>query len=159
MPSAEPTQNPAPQAATLANGQPITQENVYNIIIALKSQYPDGTFYDNSVKYTSDALYEIGGGCHGFALMCSDAAFGKLPASDKHSNFDLIKVGDLVRVANNTHTVVVLEKRADSIIVAEANVVINGGKGSVMWGREMSRAELAGGNFQVTTRYPAGTGL
>lgn len=160
-PTPEPTATPAPQPTsqitTLANGMPITEENVYNIIIGLKSQYPDRTPYDNDQYYDSNALFERGYGCHGFALICSDAAFGNLPISAKHSNFDLIKVGDFLRVDHDTHTVVVLQKMASSVIVAEANMHFNNDpQGVVYWGREITRAALEAGNYVVNTRYPAG---
>ncbi len=153
-PTPEPTPTPTPQAATLANGMPITQENVYQIIIGLKGQYPEGMKYTNDNSYYSKVLNWTGYGCHGFALICSDTAFGDLPISAKHSNFDLVKVGDFLRVDNDTHTVVVLEKRADSVVVAEANY-----NSSVHWGRVITRTELERGNYEVNTRYPAGTGL
>ena len=153
-PTPEPTPTPAPQAATLANGMPITQENVYQIIIGLKGQYPEGMRYTNDNSYHSKVLNWTGYGCHGFALICSDTVFGDLPISAKHSNFDLVKVGDFLRVDHDTHTVVVLEKRADSVVVAEANY-----NSSVHWGRVITRVELERGNYEVNTRYPAGTGL
>ena len=51
---------------------------------------------------------------------------------------------------NDTHTVVVLEKRADSVIVTEGNF-----NGQVHWDREITRQELEEQNFYVRTRYPA----
>ena len=50
---------------------------------------------------------------------------------------------------NNSHSVVVLEKRANSVIVTEGNF-----NSSIHWGREITRQELEAGDFVVTTRYP-----
>ena len=104
--------------------------------------------YTNDNSYYCAALRITGYGCAGFAFICSDAAFGNLPGR-QHRNFDQIRVGDILRVDNNTHSVVVLEKRENSVIVTEGNY-----NSSIHWGREISRQELELGNFVVTTRYP-----
>lgn len=126
----------------------ITEESVYQAIIALKAQYPEGKPYTNADTYYCAALHTMGGGCAAFAFICSDAAFGSLPGR-QHRNFDQIRVGDILRVDNDTHSVVVLEKRENSVIVTEGNY-----NSSIHWGREISRQELERGNFVVTTRYP-----
>ena len=105
--------------------------------------------WTNDNSYTSTAVWMTGYGCAGFALICSDAAFGDLPQTGTHSNFDEIRVGDILRVNNNTHSVVVLEKRENSVIVTEGNY-----NSSIHWDREISRKELEEGNYQVRTRYP-----
>ena len=90
--------------------------------------------WTNDNSYYSAAVRMTGYGCAGFALACSDAAFGSYPVSSKHSDFDRIKVGDMLRINNDTHSVVVLEKKADSVVVAEGNY-----NNSIHWGREISR--------------------
>ena len=92
-----------------------------------------------------------GYGCEGFALICSDAAFGELPLSSTHSDFDNVKVGEILRVNNNTHSVVVLEKKQNSVVVAEGNY-----NESIHWGREITRQSLEAGNFYARSRYPVG---
>lgn len=106
--------------------------------------------WTNDNFYRSDATSQGGYGCEGFALICSDAAFGELPVSSRHSNFDAIRVGDLLRINNDTHTVVVLEKRDNSVVVTEGNF-----NSSIHWNREISRSSLEQGNFTVRSRYPA----
>ena len=136
------------QEETVAQGP--TAEEVYNAIMALKSEYPEGMRWTNDNFYRSDATSQGGYGCEGFALICSDAAFGELPVSSRHSNFDAIRVGDLLRINNDTHTVVVLEKRDNSVVVTEGNF-----NSSIHWNREISRSSLEQGNFTVRSRYPA----
>ena len=136
------------QEETAAQGP--TAEEVYNAIVALKSEYPEGMRWTNDNFYRSDATSQGGYGCEGFALICSDAAFGELPVSSRHSNFDAIRVGDLLRINNDTHTVVVLEKRDHSVVVTEGNF-----NSSIHWNREISRSSLEQGNFTVRSRYPA----
>lgn len=138
------------QGKLLANGKEISDDNIREIIYGLKSQYPEGMRWTNDNDYLSEVMRTHGYGCEGFALICSDAAFGSLPLSGNHSDFDSVRVGDLLRVNNNTHTVIVLEKKADSVVVAEGNF-----NNSIHWGREISRSELVSGSFTVRTRYPA----
>lgn len=140
-------------ACTVTVSQPqqqtqITEEQVYESIIALKSEYPEGMTWTNDNGYFSDPLNTMGYGCHGFALICSDTAFGTLP-STIHEDFDAIRVGDIIRIGNY-HTVVALEKKADSIIVTEGNY-----NSSIHWGREITRDSLNQTGFYVQTRYPA----
>lgn len=132
----------------LANGKDITDENIREILYGLKADYPEGMKWTNDNYYSSSVL---GGGlgCAGFAFLCSDAVFGNLPRTGTHSDFDAIRVGDYVRMNNDTHSVTVLEKRADSIVVTEGNY-----NSSIHWGREISRKSLEAGNFFVVTRYP-----
>ena len=129
---------PGPEEAefpehVLANGQPMTEANVRAVIEGFRSEYPEGMEWTNDNFYQCHALRINGYGCVAFALICSDAAFGDLPVSRKHSDFDAIRAGDTLRVNGNTHTVIVLEKKEDSVIIAEGNYngAIPAGKGKV----------------------------
>ena len=56
----------------------------------------------------------------------------------------------MLRVHGNTHSVIVLEKKADSVIIAEGNY-----SGLIHWGRELARESLeTDQHFYVETRYP-----
>lgn len=141
--------NPEPVSPTLVNGKEINDDNIREIIYGLQGSYPEGMRWTNDNYYSSDALYRGGYGCEGFGLICSDAVFGDLPLSGEHSDFDEIRVGDLVRINHDTHTVVVLEKHEDSIVVVEGNF-----NSSIHWGREITYQSLIDGGFSVRTRYP-----
>lgn len=149
-PTPAPTPAPDSEEPLLADGTPITDDNIRAIIYGLQKDYPEGMPWTNDNVYTSQAVRVIGHGCEGFALICSDAVFGDYPVSRTHSDFDSIQVGDLLRINHDTHTVIVLEKRADSVIVAEGNY-----NSSIHWGREISRQSLVDGELVVRTRYPA----
>lgn len=144
-----PAEEPATAQFYLANGKEITDDNIREIIYGLKAEYPEGRSWTNDNSYYSPAAHMIGGGCEGFALICTDAAFGDLPISRTHSDFDAIRVGDVARVNNDTHAVVVLEKHPDSIVIAEGNY-----NHSIHWGRRLTRRDLENGDFYVRTRYP-----
>ncbi len=127
---------------------PLTEETVLAAINALRESYPEGMSWINDNSHHSPALHLTGYGCEGFALICSDAAFEDLPVSTTHSDFDAIRVGDLLRINHDTHTVIVLEKRADSVVVAEGNY-----NRSIHWDRELSRKSLEDGDFTVRSRW------
>lgn len=134
---------------TLANGKEITDKNILEILDQVKADYPDGMTWTNDNEYFSEALYFKGLGCEGFALICSDAIFGKLPVNNTHSNFDEIRIGDMIRIDNDTHTVVVIGIDVNEITVAEGNI-----NSSILWGRKISKQELEDGSFVVRSRYP-----
>lgn len=148
---AEGSDRPEPSGARLANGKEITEDNVREIINGLRDSYPEGMPWTNeNNEYTSYPMYIKGYGCAAYAFLLSDTVFGELPPTARHSNFDIIRAGDILRTQNDTHTVVVLEKRADSVVVTEGNF-----NGQVHWDREITRQELEEQNFYVRTRYPA----
>ena len=144
-PAPEVTPEPTPEPAV----EVPTEQEVYDTIMALKDQYPEGMPWTNDNRYRSEALHNTGYACAGFALLCSDAAFGDLPGRN-HTSFDDIRVGDIIRIGDY-HSVVVLEKKADSVIVTEGNY-----NSSIHWGREITRSSLESSGFYVTTRYPEG---
>lgn len=134
---------------TLANGKPITTENIQAILYGLKSTYPEGMRWTNANSYYCAALNTMGYGCAAFAFRCSDAVFGDLPVTGRHSDFSRVRVGDILRINNDSHSVVVLEVQADSVVVTEGNY-----NSSIHWGRTLTRQSLISGNFVATTRYP-----
>ena len=77
----------------------------------------------------------------------SDAAFGDTKALI-HKDYSNIRVGDILRVDNDTHSVIVLEVREDSVIVAEGNY-----NSAIHWGREIPKAELIDPQSYIMTRY------
>jgi hypothetical protein len=124
------------------------QEQVYNIMIAQKANFPEGMHYTNDDYYGwKGGIYVGGYGCAAFAFYLSDLAFGDTKAII-HRDYSDIKVGDILRVYNNTHSVIVLEVRANSVIVAEGNY-----NSSIHWGREMSMSEIQDSQSYIMTRY------
>ena len=128
----------------------LSPKEVYQKLLALKSTYPEGMRYtDNEVYTTSyDNRLAIGYGCHGFALQISDDIF-ETARYTRTSNFtmDDIKPGVIVRIQNDTHTIVVLEKKENTVVIVEGNYY-----GTVHWGRELSYSEILGGDY-IITRY------
>lgn len=122
--------------------------NAYDIMIGFKSSYPEGMRYTNEDFYKwNGGIYYGGYGCAGFAFMLSDAVFGKNPAT-MHYDMSKIRVGDILRIYNDTHSVIVLEVNDDGVVLAEANY-----NSSVHWGRKLSWTELSTSLDNVMTRY------
>lgn len=140
---------PAVQAASAAEAQ-LSAERVYNAMIALKGQYPEGTPWTNDNYYGwKGGIYSGGYGCAGFAFMLSDAAFGDLPARKLTSfAYSDVRVGDILRMGNDTHSVIVLEVNDSRVIVAEGNF-----NSSTHWGRPISQREVMESDY-LMTRYP-----
>lgn len=124
------------------------EKEVYQILIAQKAVFPEGMSWTNADYVPWKGGHYIGGfGCAGFAFALSDAAFGDVRAT-VHYDYTNIRVGDILRVNGDTHSVIVLEVRADSVIVAEGNY-----NSSIHWGREIPIASLPGAGNYIMTRY------
>jgi hypothetical protein len=124
------------------------QQEVYNIIMAQKSVFPEGMHWTNDDYYEWNGGIYVGGfGCAAFCFYVSDKAFGNAKAYI-HKDYSNIKVGDMLRVYNDTHSVTVLEVRENSVIVAEGNY-----NSSIHWGREMSMSEIIDSQSYIMSRY------
>ncbi len=121
----------------------------------IQSNFPyrirlDDTLWDDSMKYTWTGLlqnYNVrlnGRGCVAFACILSDAAFGyDTPAVQIDApSSDSIRIGDIIRINNDTHSAMVIGTDGDEFTLAEGNVGIayNGSFVSVVrWNRKTSK--------------------
>ncbi len=148
-----------------------TPTEAYEAMIALKDrdEYKEGTTWTNDEPYsdTKGNYHWKGGpldgknisavGCVAFAFILSDEAFGSLPArmyATGNFTFEDIKVGDILRVNNDAHTVIVLEVSEAGVVVAEGNISTGDHKGKVHWGRAISKEEVMSNTSHYITRYP-----
>ena len=114
----------------------------------MKSSYPEGRRWtDDSFYAWKGGIFTGGYGCVAFSFTMSDAAFGTKKAT-MHTNVNNIKVGDILRVENNSHTVVVLKIYNNCIEVVEGNY-----NSSIHWGRLISMDELRTNCSYIITRY------
>ncbi len=157
-------ENPASEKA----GE-LSYSEVYNKMIALKETdeeyFSEGKTWTNFEPYgtkgTLGSEYRWDGGtilgnvrsgvgCAAFAFRLSDAAFGDLPARVVNDfKFEDVKPGDILRINNDSHSVIVLQTTDVGVVIAEGNY-----NKSVHWGRALSKAEVESANF-IVTRYPA----
>ena len=125
---------------------------VYNAIISLKEEYPQGRSWNNDDQYVWNREIAIGlgygqytgRGCVAFAMIASDAAFGNIPAYN-FTDMSKIRVGDILRINNNTHSVIVLKViGATSFTIAEGNY-----NSAINWERDIDLTET-GFNYGFT---------
>ena len=149
----EPTDNATATPGTSEPSEPTKEPDigaqVYDAILAMQSEYPEGMVWTNDNSYNwKGGIYSGGMGCAAFAFAMSDAAFGELPAR-VHTDYADIRVGDILRVNDNTHFVIVLEVFETEVVVAEGNY-----NSTIHWGRRINREELQGTGDYIMTRYP-----
>ncbi len=124
----------------------LTDESVYNAMIAKKADFPEGMHWTNDDYYRwNGGIYGGGYGCAGFAFLLSDAAFGTLPSRMKPVDYNTLRAGDILRIYNDSHSVIVLQVFSDHVVVAEGNY-----NSSIHWGRTLSRAEVDNSNYVLT---------
>ena len=167
QPPTDPTTPTDPTETTPAPN--LDAYSIYNAMIAKKTEYPEGMPWTNDNYYAwSGGIYSGGYGCSGFAFILSDAAFGDLPAraitpdpsyfywvapqylvQDDEITIEDIRVGDILRVNGDTHSVIVLEVYDTHVIIAEGNY-----NNSIHWGRSLTAQALTQVDY-ILTRYPA----
>lgn len=94
----------------------VTEESVKAALDALKARYPHGSIYPAPYHSTSNGPYGATNiNCAGWAILCSDAAFGNLPWCKTAFCWNDVRVGDLVQYDNQqgSHVIVVLDKTDD----------------------------------------------
>ncbi len=139
---------------------------VYDKIVAKKTAYPQGKNWTDSDIISWYAFYYAprnttvtARGCVALACILSDAVFGECSTSrlvaparqiDNPSASD-IKIGDIIRFNNNSHSAIVMAKTSDSFVLAEGNY-----NSSVNWGRKIPMTTSI--DF-VWTRWKSGSGL
>lgn len=105
----------------------------------------NGETYCNSYHGNSDDAYDTrmtSVQCLGFASMLSDRIFGTDAEAIRFTDYDDIRIGDQARINNGTHTVLIIDKTDEYVIVAECNAdyktcIIN-------WGRRIPRDQMSG---------------
>ena len=68
--------------------------------------------------------------------------FGSDAAAERFYNYDSLRVGDQARIQGDSHTVFILEKTDDYVIVAECNADYE--TCMISWGRKIMREDLQG---------------
>ena len=122
------------QATTTA----VTEESVQATLAGLRAKYPHGAVYPSPYTSTSSPPYgPTNKNCAGWAILCSDAAFGNLPwRKVDRPNWEQIRPGDLVEMRGGglNHGVIVLERTEDYILTTES-----GTNQKVYWGAQYFR--------------------
>ena len=109
----------------------------------LKRKYSEGKKWSDKTrdKYGNT-------GCYAYMTKVTEYLYGADAKPKKHYLFNKIKVGDHIRIENGPHSLIVIEKRKNSVIVTEGNYY-----SSVHWGREITKSYLAKKDYYVETWY------
>ena len=122
-----------------------TQDN-YKIVTNTPCNHSiNGEKYCNSYTGKADDGYPYHDKsieCLGFANLLSDMVFGKDAGVRTYYDYDEIKIGDLARINNNMHTVFIIDKTDDYIVVAECNADYKTCR--INWGRKIPRDKVVG---------------
>ena len=59
-----------------------------------------------------------------------------------------VRVGDILRLYNDSHSVIILEVHSDYVVIAEGNY-----NSSIHWGRKLTAEDVAAADY-IMTRYP-----
>lgn len=120
---------------------------IFKQMYGMKELYPEGRQWTNDNYYQwKGGIFRGGYGCSGFAFILSDKVFGDTPAR-RHNDWNNVKTGDIIRIDDNTHSVMVMKVVDDNFIVAEGNY-----NSSIHWGRVISRDEARANGTYVMTR-------
>ncbi len=146
--------DPAPTSTQQIQAAP-TEQSAQAAIKALKDIYPTGTVYPTPYRPNNPLSrpYTNCDHCAGWAMLCSDAAFGNLPwRYQVGPAWADIRIGDLVRYGSSSggHVVVVLDKTDEYIKVTESgdnNKAVWGGQYFKWWLEEQP-------GYALWTRYP-----
>lgn len=140
-PTSAPTAGPtaSPSAGTTL---PADEAAAYDRIMAMKSEYPEGMPWTDENKYkwvnvtAPNTTYNFGG-CAALAAILSDAAFGKETKAVQVMSPDpnTVRIGDILRINNDTHSVVVIGTDGDKFTLVEGNY-----NDSVHWGRKINKS-------------------
>lgn len=156
--SDQPYTGVAPASQAVSSTQPVsplTEENVRATIRALRDIYPTNTPYGAPYVPNNplDRPYSNCDHCAGWAMKCSDAAFGDLPwRRIDNPSWEEIRAGDLIEYDNEYggHVVVVLDRTPEYIKVTES-----GTNNRARWGGQYPRWWLeAQSGYALRTRYP-----
>lgn len=143
------------QAAPSPSPATITEESVQSALTGLRAKYPHGAVYPSPYTSTSSPPYgPTNKNCAGWAILCSDAAFGNLPwRKIDRPSWEQIRPGDLVEIRGGglNHGVIVLKRTEECIEVTESGL-----NQKVMWGGQYFRWWLEDQpTYVLYTRYPA----
>ena len=104
----------------------LTEQIVYDRIMAMREVYPDG--------WRPSGNPNVGGWCTSYSTWITNAVFGERAPNQRYTDVSQIKVGDIARINNDTHDVVILTLTNTHVVVTEGNY-----GGQVHWGRTFTR--------------------
>ncbi len=126
-----------------ADGEPCNpgeDNNVYSVTSIPCNHYLNGEWYCNAYYGKSDEVYPYKSTsvqCRGFASLLSDEIFGKDAPVRVFEDYDKLRIGDQARIDCDYHSVFIIDKTDEYVIVAECNEDLQSCK--ISWGRKIMR--------------------
>ena len=105
----------------------------------------NGEYYCKTYEGRSDEAYpyySTSVQCRGFASMLSDLVFGKDAPVYVFEDYDKLRIGDQARIDGDYHTVFIIDKTDEYVVVAECNSDLDTCK--INWGRKILREDMSG---------------
>ena len=141
---------------TLTNGKAVTEENVAELLEELKAKYPNKGYYDPyNPPYYFKARGREGVECAKLAYMISDEIFGVDADINSHSNYNSIKIGDIIEerdeLGNSVHWSIVNKFGVAPSGRKYVETVSGGPTGKISWTYAYYLEDMD--NENVWTRY------
>lgn len=124
---------------------PEETNNIYSVTDIPCNHSKYGEAYCNAHYGKSDDLYPYEATCsqcRGFASLLSDLIFGEDAPVRYFENYDELRIGDQARIDGDYHSVFIIDKTDDYVIVAECNSDLETCK--IQWGRKILREDMDG---------------
>ena len=143
------------QEENVPTASALSEEAVRVAILALKKVYPHGAEYPAPYRPNNPLSRPFSNcdHCAGWAMLCSDAAFGDLPWREIYNpHWEDIRVGDVIDYRNEQsgHAIVVIEKTDEYVKVTESGM-----NNHARWGGQYPRWWLEQqSGYCLNTRYP-----
>lgn len=129
-----------------------SDECLYKKMIAKQKEYPEGRKWNNDDYYDwKGGIYTRGYGCAGFAFMLSDVCFGDIKAKKLEPCPTEYKVGDVVRINSDKHSVIIIKMDSKSNIITMAEGNYNN---AIHWGRNFTKPDLNSVCNYILRRIP-----
>ncbi len=100
-------------------------DRIYASIMAMQPDYPEGLSWTNERHFR-------GYGCEAFCQIVVSRVFGDDAKAVRYTDKSCIRVGDILRINNNSHSVMVLQIKDGQLVICEGNY-----NGQMHWGRTL----------------------
>lgn len=134
------------------------EQKIFEKLKSLKKKFKEKQPWGDDKEYFCQKNNTLGSGCAALGFQISDELFGKdAPMKEKQDLSNIknkIRIGDLLRILDDTHTVIVVDKEEDGVILLEGNFYFGNSKeGKIHWGEKLKFEEIEKNANYYVTRY------
>ena len=139
----------------LPNGKERTEENILELLNAVKAGCPDGTVWSSTTRYNYSAPFMgRGKGCLAFGMAVSDYIFGEERPLTQNRNFRNLAVGDMIYIKTESVERALITTSVDRENDAYTACELISGDNKVNWSGWGPLSEFVDGS--ITTIYSRG---